>query len=97
MAQETSDRVHEGRTVSVPKQQLVANCELFEDDPTLLATPCPVRSPVSAAHFQLFVQAINGSNPELTHENAPPLKLLCGELRFAELGRKVQAFTDRWT
>jgi hypothetical protein len=76
MAQKTSDLVHEGRTFSVLKRQLVANCELFEDDPRLLATPYAVRFRVSAADFQLFVQAIQGADPELTHENAPALKLL---------------------
>jgi hypothetical protein len=52
---------------------------------------------VSGAHFQLFVKAIQGSDPELTHENSPALKLLCDEFKFADLGRKVEAFTGRWT
>jgi hypothetical protein len=43
------------------------------------------------------VNAIEGADPELTHENAPALKLLCDEFEFAELGGKVEAFTDRWT
>jgi hypothetical protein len=75
----------------------MANCDIFDVDPTLLAAPYRVRSRVSAPIFQLFVEAIQGSDPELTHENAPGLKHLCQEFKFAELGRKVQAFTDRWT
>jgi hypothetical protein len=57
----------------------------------------PVRSPVNAANFQLFVNAIQRADPALTHEKSPALRLLCDEFKFAELGRKVQAFTDRWT
>jgi hypothetical protein len=45
----------------------------------------------------IFQVAIQGSDPALTHETSPALKLLCGEFRFAELSRKVEAFTDRWT
>jgi hypothetical protein len=97
MAQKISDLVHEGGTFSVFKRQLIVNCELFEDDLTLLATRYPVRSSVSAAHFQLFENALEGSDPELTHENAPDLKLLCDEFKFSELGRKIEASTDRLT
>jgi hypothetical protein len=49
MAEKTTALVHEGETFSVLKRQLIVNCELFEDNPTLLATPYRVRSPVSAA------------------------------------------------
>jgi hypothetical protein len=44
MAQKTTELVHEGETFSVLKRQLIVNCELFEDDPTLLATAYRVRS-----------------------------------------------------
>jgi hypothetical protein len=43
------------------------------------------------------VREIEGSDPELTHGHRPALKLLCDEFKFAGLGGKVQAFTDRWT
>jgi hypothetical protein len=47
--------------------------------------------------FQFFVKALEGSDPELTHENSAALKLLCDESKFSEFGRKVEAFAVRWT
>jgi hypothetical protein len=41
------------------------------------------------------VKVIQGSDPRLTHENCPALKLLCDEFKFKGLGHKVQGFTDR--
>lgn len=89
--------IHEGETFSVLKLLLIVNCEIFEDDPTLLARSFPVRSAVSAAHVRLFVKAIEGTDPELTYENSAALRLLCSEFKLAEFGRKVDAFVDRWT
>ena len=76
MAQQTAELIHEGRTFSVLRRQLIANCAIFEEDPALLATAYQVRSPVSDANFQRFVTTIEGSDPELTQENSPALKLL---------------------
>jgi hypothetical protein len=39
MAQKMSALVHEGKTFSVLKQELMVNCDIFEDNPTLLMRP----------------------------------------------------------
>jgi hypothetical protein len=75
----------------------MANCDILEVDPVLLARPYKLQSRVSAAKFQLFVKAIEGSDPELTHESCPELRLLCDEFKVVGLRRKIQTFTDRWT
>jgi hypothetical protein len=71
IAQRMNNFVHEGETFSVLEGQLMANCGIFEDDPTLLARPSEVESQVSVANFRLFVNAIESSDRELTHENSP--------------------------
>jgi hypothetical protein len=70
MAQKMSALVHEGKTFSVLKRQLMVNCDIVEDDPTLLMRPYQVKSQVSAANCELFVKAIKGPDPDLTHENS---------------------------
>jgi hypothetical protein len=64
---------------------------------TLLTRPFWVQSQVSAADFRLFLTELEGSDPEITHENSAALKLLCDEFKFPELGHKIDAFADRWT
>jgi hypothetical protein len=54
MAQKTTGLVHEGKTFSVLNRPLIVNCDLFEDDPTLLATPYSFRSR-SARRFFSFL------------------------------------------
>jgi hypothetical protein len=67
MAQRTRHLVHEGKTFSVLKRPLMVSCSVFEGDPTLLVRPHGVNSQVSAANFELFVKATEGSDPDLTH------------------------------
>jgi hypothetical protein len=50
MTQKTSELVHESEAFSVLKRQLIANYDIFEDDPTFLTRPFHVRSQVSAAN-----------------------------------------------
>jgi hypothetical protein len=95
--EKTSEVVHEGRTFSIPRLSLMASCEIFKDDPTLLASPYQVKSNVSDATFGLFVAAIEGSDPVISHENSAELALLCDEFGFQVLGDKVQDFVDLWT
>jgi hypothetical protein len=97
MPQRTTERVHQDITRSLHTAKLIASCAIFDGDPTLFARPYRAKSQVSAADFQLFVKIIEGSDPELTHENCPALELLGDEFKFTGLGDKVQAFTDRWT
>jgi hypothetical protein len=51
MTQKTAELVHEGKTFRVLKRLLIANCDLFEDDVTLLARPYQVRSPQWISSF----------------------------------------------
>jgi hypothetical protein len=47
---------------------------------------------VSAANFQLFVEAINGDNPTITNENVADIELLCQEFGYEELSAAVSKF-----
>jgi hypothetical protein len=96
MAQRTTSIFCAGQTASLPRRQLMMSCDIFEANPALLTQGYRARSPVSAAIFQLFVDAIRGSDPELSRENAPGLKLLCDEFQFTDLGAKVQVFLIQW-
>jgi hypothetical protein len=48
--------VHEGKTFSVLKRQLMVNCDIFEDDAALLMRPYRVKSQVSAAKRDKLVR-----------------------------------------
>jgi hypothetical protein len=97
MAPTTMGLVREGSAISVLGVQLMLSGELFVRDPALLAIPDRVRSSVTADIFRPFVTAIEGSDPDLTHENCAARRLLCDGLTFAKLGRQVQTFSDRRT
>jgi hypothetical protein len=95
-AEATTNLIYEGWTFSVLRRVLIANCDIFEDDPTLLTRPYTVKWRVSAVHFYLFIKALEGSDPVLTHESAAALRLLCNEFKFVRFGSQVQTFVDRW-
>jgi hypothetical protein len=65
---------------------------MFVENPALLAQPYIVRPDVDSAHFQVFVDAAQGKNAKITHDNAQSLELLCGEFKFLELHRHIADF-----
>jgi hypothetical protein len=93
---ETMTLLHGDDAISVDMAQL-KSCGLLTHKRWLLASPYRVRSQVSAADLLLFVNAIQGSDPDVTHENCRALKLLCDEFGFTRLRCKVQAFIGRRT
>jgi hypothetical protein len=67
----------------------------FEEDPTLLAIPYHVRCPVHIATFRAFVDALNGTHPEITTENVYDLGLLCMEFDFAQLSDQISSYRSQ--
>jgi hypothetical protein len=65
------------------------SCKLFLHNPMLLMSPHHVRSSVSGDVFRPFVRAIEGHDPDFTHENCPALNLLCDKFEFTRLGSKA--------
>jgi hypothetical protein len=60
------------------------------------AGPYRVQAGVLQSTLQLFLDAIEGADPEISHENAQHLMTLCDEFEFTDLGVKVRAFIDQW-
>jgi hypothetical protein len=96
MTQLTTNLYFQSRPVSVPRKALMLACGLFEANPAWLATGRAVQSAVEPAVFNLFADAIRGTAPELTRQNAPGLKLLCDEFQFQDLGAKVDEFLSQY-
>jgi predicted nucleic acid-binding Zn-ribbon protein len=70
----------------------VTHCDRFADDSRLLASPYRVASPVSVEAFLLFLEAINGTEIQATHQNISELSQLCEEFGFTRLSTKLATF-----
>jgi hypothetical protein len=69
---------------------LLAKCRLFRENKSLLAQPTyDVRSGVSLDSFRRFVEAIGGTKPDITDDNARDLRLLSDEFKFTTLSMAV--------
>jgi hypothetical protein len=53
----TVDLVHPGATLTVARRSLFLNCTLFENNPTLLASPYRVKSPVTIEILRRHLKA----------------------------------------
>jgi hypothetical protein len=84
------DLVLDGEVFGVPLSRLIENCRLFQEDRSLLAQPrYDVRSRVSIDSFRTFVDAIGGTEPNITDGNASDLELLSDEFKFTGLSTAV--------
>jgi predicted nucleic acid-binding Zn-ribbon protein len=82
--------VLDGRAFRVSIVPLLAKCRLFRENRSLLAQPTyDVRSRVSLDSFRKFVEAIGGTKPDITDDNAADLTLLSDELKFTALSMAV--------
>jgi hypothetical protein len=87
-----SEVVFAGTKMLLPRRLLWSNCELFDCDPTLLASPYTVRSRVPRDVFDLFIESLRGIEPTITAQNATPLSQLCQEFGCPALAAKVSDF-----
>jgi hypothetical protein len=87
--------VLDGQTFPFSLAPLLANCETFQANPSLLARPYRVSSRVSPAAFLIFLDALRGASPQLPPEIAPALALLCREFGFSSLSRHLSALTGK--
>jgi hypothetical protein len=82
--------VLDGQAFRVSIAPLLTKCHLFQENRTLLAQPAyDVRSRVSLDSFRMFVEAIGGTKPDITDDNARDLALLSDEFRFTTLSMAV--------
>jgi hypothetical protein len=88
----TLELVHRGETLKVPIRELMTKCNLFADDPSLVAAPYSVRAPVSIDDFRQFVSVLEDKAVEVTNANFGGLSLLCDEFRFESLSERLSAF-----
>jgi methyl-accepting chemotaxis protein len=80
--------------VYLSRDKVRERCGRFRDAGV---APYSIQTWVSLANFELFITALRGMDPELTHDNVADLKLLSDEFEFTDLGIKAQAFIDAWT
>jgi hypothetical protein len=77
--------VHPDAELHVPALLIVSKCDLFADDPSLVAVPYHLNSRVSVSDFRAFVSALEGIIMRVTSNNFKGLLHLCEELRFRDL------------
>jgi hypothetical protein len=65
------------------------NCRLFENRILFAQPSYDVQSRVSVDSFRTFVDAIGGTEPDITDDNVTDLEVLSGEFKFATLSAAV--------
>jgi methyl-accepting chemotaxis protein len=85
--------VLDGETFNVSITQLLMKCRLFQENRVLLAQPnYDVRSRVSVDSFRMFVDAIGGTEPNITDDNSADLELLSDEFKYSAISTTVAAW-----
>jgi hypothetical protein len=77
---------------TVAVDPLLANCETFAKNRTLIGSFYFVRCSVSAETFSVFLRAVEGSVPVLTDCNVSELRSLSEEFGFSALLLQIQTF-----
>jgi hypothetical protein len=77
--------VHPHETIQVLGKLLVQQCDLFKEDPMLVASPYNLRSDVSLRDIREFVSALEGHALLINNDNFKGLSRLCDEFRFRDL------------
>jgi hypothetical protein len=86
--------IHQSERFSISARLLIVKCDLFLDDPTLIAFPYNVKSQVSFAVFREFVSALEGTTITIRNSNFSALSQLCDEFGFRELAEELGQFRD---
>jgi hypothetical protein len=84
--------IHPEKMFTVPVVQATNKCSLFQNNPTLLASPYRVQSSVTLSVFQDFLSLLEGNAIKVTDTNLTGLERLCGEFGFTELAGKLSEF-----
>jgi hypothetical protein len=84
--------LHPEQTFKIPILQVINKCCLFQNNPTLLASPYRVQSSVSLSIFQEFISALEGNAINITDTNFRELQRLCEEIDFTEIAAKLSEF-----
>jgi phosphopantetheinyl transferase (holo-ACP synthase) len=84
--------VHPEATFAIPVRQVICKCSLFENNPSLTASPYRVQSSVSLSIFQSFISALEGNSIKITDTNFTGLQRLCEEFGFSEIAAQLSDF-----
>jgi small GTP-binding protein len=75
------------------RRRALITCGLFENDPTLLASPYQVRSSVSLNALRTFLDLVQGSEIELPTAIMSDIAALCSEFDFTFQGGREPLFS----
>jgi hypothetical protein len=81
--------IHPEKTFTVSIVQAVNKCSLFQNNPTLLASPYRVQFSVTLSVFQDFLSALEGNAVKIKDTNLTGLERLCSEFGFSEFAGKL--------
>jgi hypothetical protein len=84
--------LHPEETFTIPVRLAINKCRLFQNNPTLTASPYRVESPVSLSIFREFLSALEGNAINITDTNFTELDRLCNEFGFTEVAAKLSEF-----
>jgi hypothetical protein len=84
--------IHPEDKFTTPIVQAITKFNLFQSNPTLLATPYPLKSSVTLSIFREFVSAFEGNAVKITNTNFAGLQQLCEEFGFHEFAAKLSEF-----
>jgi hypothetical protein len=78
--------------ISIPRRNILKNCEPFQDNPDFLKSPSHIRLAVGEELLRTFLAALDRAAPELTTANLNDLSLLCEGFGFAALLSQISEF-----
>jgi hypothetical protein len=84
--------VHQQETFQISPKDVLQKCDLFINDPMLIASPYKVKSPVSLGDFREFVSALRNTTVKITNNNFTGLSQLCDEFGFRDLVERLSEF-----
>jgi hypothetical protein len=87
----TSQLDHSEMSLPVRRLQLLADCTIFFDNPTLESSPDQISSSFDVDNFRFFVNTINGAPPDIKDINAAELSSLATEFGFTRLLEQIKA------
>jgi uncharacterized coiled-coil protein SlyX len=88
----TTKLILNGKSFKVQKHKLMATCDLFEQNTSLLDSPYHVRSVVSTSSFEQFLSALDSKAIDISNSNYRALCELCNEFVFSGLNPSLSAF-----
>jgi hypothetical protein len=84
--------LHPHETFQISPTLIIQKCDLFMNDPMLIASPYNVKSPVSLSDFRQFLSLVKGTTVKITNNNFKGLSQLCDEFGFRDLVGRLSEF-----